>query len=231
MKKIAILQSNYLPWKGYFDIINSVDEFVIFDDVQFTRRDWRNRNIIKTKDGLKWLTIPVEVKGKYNQKIRETKVANKEWAQNHWEIIRQSYSSAPAFKNYADIFEESYLHCEKFDFLSDINRFFINILNSILEIPTVISSSSNYSIEKYKNERLVSICKQANADIYITGPSAKNYINEKLFNESGISIKWMDYNGYPEYDQIFPPFVHSVSIIDIIFNKGNKAKTFLKSFI
>jgi hypothetical protein len=230
-KKIAILQSNYIPWKGYFDIINSVDEFVIYDDAQYTRRDWRNRNIIKTKDGLRWLTIPVEVKGKYDQKIKETKIADKEWASKHWKKIKLNYGSAPYFKDYTDLFEESYHQCEKLSFLSDVNRLFINVLNSILGIHTPISDSSKYKMEGGKNEKIISICKQANAKVYVTGPSAKDYINEELFFKSGITLRLVDYKGYPEYNQIFPPFEHNVSIIDVIFNCGNNTHSLMKSFL
>ncbi|MFW5835685.1 MAG: WbqC family protein, partial [bacterium] len=99
-KKIAILQSNYIPWKGYFDIINYVDEFIVYDDAQYTRRDWRNRNLIKTPRGLKWLTIPVEVKGKYTQTIYETKIADKNWAEKHWKSIRHNYNEADCFEEF-----------------------------------------------------------------------------------------------------------------------------------
>ena len=113
MKKIAISQSNYIPWKGYFDLINKVDEFILYDDAQFTRRDWRNRNKIKTPNGLQWLTIPVDVKGKYFQKINETRISDKNWGVKHWHQIKQNYSKARSFKKYKDIFEKLYLDCKQ----------------------------------------------------------------------------------------------------------------------
>src|SRR5438046_4323553 len=94
-RKAAIVQSNYIPWKGYFDLIRRVDEFILYDDVQYTRRDWRNRNLIKTPQGLRWLTIPVEVKGKYYQSIRDTKIADPVWAASHWQTIVHNYGRAP----------------------------------------------------------------------------------------------------------------------------------------
>ena len=106
MKKIAISQSNYIPWKGYFDLINRVDEFILYDDAQFTRRDWRNRNKIKTPNGTQWLTIPVDVKGRYLQKINETKVSDKKWAIKHWKQIKQNYFKAKYFTKYKDFFDE-----------------------------------------------------------------------------------------------------------------------------
>ena len=105
MKKIAILQSNYIPWKGYFDLINMVDEFVLYDDVQYTHRDWRNRNKIKTSHGLKWLTIPVRQE-RFEQKIIETKVIDKRWNTKHWKSLVQNYSKAKYFNEYKYIFEE-----------------------------------------------------------------------------------------------------------------------------
>jgi len=230
MKKIAILQSSYIPWKGYFDIINSVDEFIIYDDAQFTRRDWRNRNIVKTKNGLKWLTIPIEVKGKYNQRIKDAKIANKEWASKHWQTIKHNYNSATYFKEYKELFERSFQLCKKLDFLSDVNRLFIDLVNSILEINTPIKNSSEYNLEGNKSERIVSICRQSKAEIYLSGPTAKNYLDRKLFSEAGIFIEWVNYDNYTEYKQLYPPFEHSVSIIDLIFNIGVNTPLFMNSF-
>src|SRR5262245_47310638 len=107
-KRVAIVQSNYIPWKGYFDLINSVDEFVLFDDVQYTRRDWRNRNKIKTPQGLLWLTIPVEVKGKFQQKIHDTRVSDLRWQTKHWQSIAQAYGKARYFAEYRECFENLY---------------------------------------------------------------------------------------------------------------------------
>src|SRR5579871_4764093 len=121
MKKVAIIQSNYIPWRGYFDMIHMVDEFILYDDMQYTRRDWRNRNKIKTPHGLAWLTIPVEVKGKYFQKINETLVSEPNWAKDHWATIRQFYSKAKYFKDYKDAFEDFYLTTEE-KYLSQVNH-------------------------------------------------------------------------------------------------------------
>jgi hypothetical protein len=230
VKRIAILQSNYIPWKGYFDIINSVDEFVIYDDAQYTKRDWRNRNVIKTKNGLLWLTIPVKVKDRFYQKIREVKIADKKWATKHWETIKHSYGSAPCFENYEEIFEQAFQQCKELDFLSDINRLFINVINSILGIHTLILESVNYNPEGNRCEKIISICSKTKAEVYLSGPSAKNYINEKLFAEAGVFLEWVKYDGYPEYNQLNPPFEHSVSIIDLIFSQGANTPYFMKSF-
>lgn len=228
-KKIAILQSNYIPWKGYFDIVNSVDEFVIYDEVQYTRNDWRNRNLIKSKDGLKWLTIPVLVKGNYYQKIKDTQIADKNWPSKHWKTICMCYTRAPFFKVYKNIFEELYFNINS-RFLSEINLNFIEFVNKIMDIHTKISSSTDYEIGIGKTEKLIQICRRAGANEYISGPSAKEYIDEDLFITNNIKLTYFSYEGYSEYNQLFPPFKHSVSVIDLILNKGPNSNKYLKSY-
>ncbi|WP_024931124.1 WbqC family protein [Methylophilus sp. OH31] len=229
MKKVAIVQSNYIPWKGYFDLINSVDEFVLYDDMQYTRRDWRNRNKIKTPQGSSWLTIPVEVKGKYFQKINETRISDPLWAKQHWQTIKQFYSKAPYFKQYSPLFEEAYLMMKE-EYLSQVNFTLIQIISNILGIQTKLSWSSEFVLEEGQTEKLLGICKQAHADVYISGPAAKDYFNEDIAQNMGIKVEWMDYSGYNEYPQLFEPFEHGVSILDLIFNVGPNAQNFMKSF-
>lgn len=228
-KKVSILQSNYIPWKGYFDIINMVDEFILYDDRQYTRRDWRNRNKIKTPNGLQWLTIPVNVKGKYYQKICETTISEKNWNQSHWRTIVHNYSKAKYFAEYKDFFEELYLGTNEI-YLSLLNYRFLKAICNLLNIKTTFSWSMDYEIIEGKSERLVHLCQQAGAIEYLSGPSAKDYIDENLFQHAGIKLTFMEYSGYLEYSQLYPPFVHEVSIIDLIFNEGPNATKYLKSF-
>jgi hypothetical protein len=228
-KRIAILQSNYIPWKGYFDLINSVDEFIIYDDMQYTKRDWRNRNRIKTNNGLFWLSIPIDVKGKVSQKIKDTKISNKNWGKEHWKIIAHSYAKAKFYKEYKDLFEDIY-NSLKTEYLSEINYRFITETNKILNIKTKLTFSSNYILRGDKTERLVDLCKQVGATEYISGPAAKNYIESSLFEGAEITLKWMSYDGYKEYEQLYPPFSHYVSIIDLIFNTGIEFKNYMNSF-
>lgn len=229
MKKIAILQSNYIPWKGYFDLINMVDEFVLYDDMQYTRRDWRNRNKIKTPQGLKWLSVPVDVKGKYFQKINETTVSDATWSKKHWHTLIQFYSKAPFFKQYKEQFEKFYLENSEIK-LSQINFQLIKIVNSILDIKTKISWSSEYDLVDGQTEKLLGICQQAGADVYLSGPAAKGYFDESMAEAMEIQVEWMEYSNYLEYQQLFPPFEHGVTILDLIFNEGPNAKNFMKSF-
>src|SRR4051812_30045838 len=144
-KRVAILQSNYIPWKGYFDLIHMVDEFILYDDMQYTRRDWRNRNLIKTPDGLKWLTIPVETKGKYYQAIKDTKVSDHSWAENHYKAFIHNYSKAPYFQDYKDLLQGLYEKASQIEHLSHINFLFIQAICDLLNTKTKISWSSDYT--------------------------------------------------------------------------------------
>ncbi|PID58075.1 hypothetical protein CSB45_05125 [candidate division KSB3 bacterium] len=229
-KTVAILQSNYIPWKGYFDIIHLVDEFILYDDVQYTVRDWRNRNRIKTPNGLIWLTIPVIVKGRRVQKIRDVRISHQGWARKHWQSLIHNYSKTQYFSIYKNIFEELYLNCHE-KFLSLVNYRFLTALCGILGITTKISWSMEYSFPaKGKTEQLIALCKEAGAAGYLSGPAAKAYMNEELFKQEGIKLNYMNYSGYPEYHQRFPPFEHRVSILDLIFNEGPAASKYMKSF-
>ena len=229
MKKIIITQSNYIPWKGYFDSINIVDEFVLYDDMQFTRRDWRNRNQIKTRDGVKWLTIPVEVKGKYFQKINETRISEPEWGEKHWNTILHNYSKAKYFNDYKKLLEELYLN-NKEEYLSKVNYNFLKAICEILGIKTKMIWSDEFNLLEEKTERLVDICKARGATDYYSGPAAKAYMNEELFERENIKVHYFDYSGYPDYNQLYGDFTHAVSIIDLIFNEGPNSTKFMKSF-
>lgn len=222
-KKVAIVQSNYIPWRGYFDLISSVDEFILYDDMQYTKRDWRNRNKIKTSDGLKWLTIPIINKGKYTQKISETKIDGTYWMEKHWKSIVANYKNAAYFSDGCKIFEELY-HKKSFEFLSEVNMAFIEVINKFFNIKTNITWSANYKLEGDRNYKLASIAKQAGATHYISGPSARGYLDLNTFNELGLAIEWFDYSNYPEYKQLWGAFEGQVSIIDLIMNTGKASK-------
>ncbi len=229
-KRVAIIQSNYIPWKGYFNIIKCVDEFVFLDDVQFTRRDWRNRNLIKTEKGLKWLSIPVDVKGQYFIKIKDVQTAGSQWRKDHWNQIVAAYRKAAYFSTLAPLFQEMYLKEEEKS-LSLINYGFIKLVNSILKINTPLRFSTDFDSPSGKTEGLVQICKTLGADSYLSGIAAKDYLDENLFHQEKIKVSWTDYSNYPEYDQLYPPFNHRVSILDLLFNEGPGANQLLKDKI
>jgi len=226
-KKVAILQSNYIPWKGYFDLIAAVDEFILYDDMQYTRRDWRNRNQIKTPQGVQWLTVPVLVKGKYHQKILETEIDGSDWAASHWKALAQNYRRAPHFEEIAAWLEPIYLS-ESFVHISALNRRLIEAICSYLSIKTVISSSSDFKLIDGKTDRLADLCMQVHGTEYISGPSAKDYVEELVFSDRGIQLTWFDYAGYPEYPQLWGQFCHGVSILDLLFNCGKESPRFMR---
>jgi hypothetical protein len=230
MKKVAILQSCYIPWKGYFDIINAVDEFILFDDCQYTRQDWRNRNRIKTARGTRWLTVPVRVDGLYTQRLDETVIADPGWYRRHWDILRQAYQRAPCYRDFADDIADVYTECRDKTRLSEINRAFIEAVCRLLGIGTRLSWSTDYDAKGTREQRVVELCRQAGGALYVSGPRAKAYLDESLFREVGIELRYVDYSGYPEYPQLYPPFEHRVSIVDLLFNAGRSAKSLMKSF-
>lgn len=227
MKRVAILQSNYIPWKGYFDMIAAVDEFIIYDDVQFTKNDWRNRNKLKTPQGVQWISIPVR-QGQLDQKINETRIADRRWPDKHWKMLKQNYSRAPCFSDYSQVVADAYQEAANFEMLSEVNLFFIRALCRLMNIRTRISLSSDYKLIGGRIERLVSLCEQAGAGVYLSGPAAKSYLDESFFYNSDIKVEWMDYSGYPEYPQLYPPFEHGVSMMDLLFNAGPKYSSYMK---
>ena len=227
MKKVAIVQSNYIPWKGYFDMIAAVDEFILYDDMQYTRRDWRNRNLIKTPQGTQWLTVPVRVKGKYHQTIRETELDGADWAADHWKALVQNYKRTPHFNEVAAWLEPIY-SAEVFDHLSDLNRRLIEAVCTYVGITTHIKNSWDYTLPEGKTERLASLCAQAGGGEYISGPAAKDYIDEAVFSEQGIKLTWFDYAGYPEYPQLWGDFVPGVTILDLLFSCGKDARRYMR---
>ncbi|MFY9579262.1 MAG: WbqC family protein [Gaiellaceae bacterium] len=228
-KRVAIVQSCYIPWKGYFDLINLVDEFILFDDRQFTRRDWRNRNRIKTAQGVQWLTIPVVTKGRYSQRVDETVVSDPAWAEKHWRTLVHNYAAAPHFEDYRDVFESLYGSFDKLR-LSSINRSLLEAVCSLLGIATTLTWSTDYASMGDRSERLLSLCRQAGASSYVSGPRAKEYLDERIFADGGIEVQYIDYDGYPEYPQLHGSFEHTVTVIDLLFNVGSDAPKYMKSF-
>jgi hypothetical protein len=227
MKRVAITQSNYIPWKGYFDLIASVDEVIIYDDMQYTRRDWRNRNKIKTPHGHQWLTVPVISKGKYHQAIRDTEISGNAWASSHWKALELNYRRAPFFEEISTWLEPLYRN-EEFENLSIMNRCFIKRICEYLNIQTLFTCSWEYDLLPGKTERLAHLCKQAGGDHYISGPAAKAYIDEGVFKEKRIELVWYDYQDYPEYPQLWGEFVHDVSILDLLFNCGRSSSQYMR---
>lgn len=223
--RVAILQSNYIPWKGYFDIIHDVDLFVFYDDLQYTTRDWRNRNRIKTPKGLEWLTIPVGARK--DRLICKVEIPDRRWARKHWRTIGQYYARAKHFKRYAPFFEEVYC-CTEWRNLSVLNQYLIKrIATDLLGIQTVFRDSREFEPQGVKQERLLDLLRKAGATQYVSGPAAKDYIEPERFRDAGIELAWKDYAGYPEYPQFFPPFTHQVTVLDLLFHVGADAPYYI----
>lgn len=225
MKKVAVVQSNYIPWKGYFDLIAAVDEFILYDEAQFTKNDWRNRNRIKTPKGLEWLSIPVG-RG-IHRRIRDVALPDPRWQAKHWKTLEANYRRAAHFPEVARLVEPLYLE-RRHAHLSALNREFIELICRYLGIATKISNCWDYELIAGKTERLVALAAQAGAGEYVSGPSARSYIDESAFARRGIRLTWFDYAAYPEYPQLWGGFSHEVTILDLLFNCGRDAPRYLR---
>jgi hypothetical protein len=225
MKKVVILQSSYLPWKGYFDLIHDADLFVFYDDVQYTNRDWRSRNKIKTVQGPAWITIPVG--SRRDQLICDIEIKDRAWQAKHWKTIVHTYSKRPFFGLYEDFFGDLFLE-KKWDNLSNLNQYVIQAISKdLLGISTTFADSREFHVTGNKLERLFNLVKATQADCYISGPAAKDYIDPSVFLDAGIELVWKNYSGYPGYPQCYPPFEHGVSVLDLLFNVGPDAPWYI----
>ena len=216
MTTIAISQSNYLPWKGYFQLISKVDVFVFYDTVDFTKRDWRSRNKILGPNGFQWLTIPVG--SNRGKSIQEVLLPEGEWRKNHLETIRRNYSKSPYIEDVLEIvssvYEDISIHT-----LSHFNQSLIQRISDYLGIKTIFRNASEFIQEGDRVERLISICNQLGATTYLSAPAAKDYIGDE-FEESGLILQWMEYGPFEEYEQNVDTFSDYVSIIDTIAALG-----------
>ena len=216
--RVAVLQSNYIPWKGYFDLIHDVELFVFYDDNQYTKNDWRNRNRVKSAQGPQWLTIPVG--DSLDRQICEVTLPDNGWQRKHWRTIEQLYGKCPHFTRYREMFEAIYLG-RTWTHLSALNQHLIELIaREVLGIATVFADSRGYGAQGSKLDKLLDLLKRIGATHYVSGPSARDYIDEQRFEAAGITLEWKSYAGYPEYAQRHPPFEHGVSILDLIFNLG-----------
>lgn len=217
-KKVVILQSNYIPWKGYFDLINDADIFVYYDEVQYTKNDWRNRNKIYSVNGEQWLTIPI-AKESVKLKISDVKIIDPSWQALHHKSIYYAYKKAPFFSQVESLINEVYLEKEWFS-LVELNRYLIENISNMMGIQTRFVDSKKFDLSGERVDRLINILIQLGATQYISGPAAKGYLSdsEHLFEKNGIKLIYKDYSGYPSYKQMRKPFVPSVSILDLLVN-------------
>jgi hypothetical protein len=227
MKKIAILQPNYIPWKGVFEMIDYVDVFVFFDDVQYTVKDWRNRNIVKTPNGEIWISVPVKTKGLKDQLICDAEIITSEpWQKKHYKTIAHAYQKAPYFDEYKYILDELYLQ-NTWTKISELGIFSTKIIADALGISVEWAIASDYKCTGSKNgERVVNLCKVLDCAHFINGPSSAAYMDEKIFADANIKLDYFQYK-YGEYPQLHPPFSHHVSALDLLFNCGPDSREVL----
>jgi hypothetical protein len=226
--RICIIQSCYIPWKGFFDLIGRCDQYVVYDSAQYVKRHWHNRNRIKTANGVEWLTIPVITKGRFEQPINEVEI-EKPWAEKHWRALELAYRRAPYFEQLAPAVRNWYERADTQQRLSDVNVIFLHGIAELLELKTCIVGDATYPATGAKTERLLAICLAAGANGYLSGPSAKEYFDQQMFASSGIAVEWMSYAGYPEYPQLHGSFEHAVTALDLLFNTGPEASRHLIS--
>lgn len=227
--KLVILQCSYLPWLGYFDQMNRCDIFVVYDDIQYTRNDWRNRNRIKTAQGIQWVTVPVLLKGKEFPLIKDVQINNAtNWRKDHYRTIKQNYSRARYFKDYIDMFEEVY--SKDWKYLIDVDMAFIYLFKDALGIKSEIRFASDLKIKGNRIQKLIDICKYFNASEFLEGQAGKNYIDDSEFERNGIKIEYQNYE-HPTYSQLYGNFVSYLSIVDLLFNEGKQSLSILSNKI
>ena len=223
---VAVDQPNYIPWKGYFDLIHDVDLFVFYNDVQYTVRDWRNRNKIITPEGEKWLSVPC---GRDTKRlICEVKTTDSTWQRVHYETLKYAYHKAPFFDKYKDFLEHVYLE-RTWEYLHELDQFMtVHIAQEFLGIKTEFSDSRDYETKGTKHTRLLSLLDAIGENIiYESGPLAKDYIVSSDYSDHNIGLRWKSYDGYPAYPQSSDSCVHTVSILDLLFNVGDDAPYYI----
>lgn len=224
--RIAISQPNYLPWLGYFQLISSVETFVFLDDVQYTSRDWRNRNLIKTNNGLEWISIGVSLPRGRTTLINETQINDENWIDRHLKSLRHAYKRSREFENHFPKIEEMLLSKVDENNLCRLNVNLTQEIAELMSIKTKFLLASEIAKPNDKNARLIDICKELNAKTYVSGPAAKAYIEESEFLAENIDLEFFTYKTR-EYSQLFGKFEAGVSIVDTILNTGEKAHELL----
>lgn len=216
--RVVVLQSNYLPWKGYFDLMQGTDLFVYYDEVQYTKNDWRNRNRICSKNGVHWLTVPVSREA-VKMKISEVSLTDGRWQEEHYKTLLHSYRPARFFRQIEPLLADFY-QARRWTRLGELNHHCTETIARLLGLKTRFLHSKDFRLEGSRVERLVSLLTQLGATEYLSGPNARDYLkgSEELFARAGIRLLFKSYSGYPEYPQLHRPFEHAVSIVDVLAN-------------
>lgn len=220
MNTLVVLQPGYLPWLGFFDQLVRSDIFVYYDDVQFDKHGWRNRNRIKSPNGPHWLTVPVLNKGKFGQTNLDVEIDNRQsWARKHIATIRQFYAKSPYLKLYLPELEDVLL--SRWNNLVELDLAVVDLMCIWLKIKRKIVRSSELGVTGTQSKRLLRFCQHFGATNYLSGDSAINYLDVDLFASSGIRIEWQKFS-HPVYPQLHGEFVPYLSALDMILNMGEK---------
>ncbi len=224
--KVVVLQSNYLPWIGYFDLIDRADICVFYDDVQYTKNDWRNRNKILTKRGLEWITVPAGQS--ISRLINQVTLQDSDWQEQHYRKIANAYDIRATDSWGLDLLHSLYLS-RQWTGLSELNQETIKLISrNYLNIKTHFDTSINYDLQGKGESRLLSLLRQIKATHYLSGPAGRNYLNSNRFEEAGVALEFFNYPDYSEYEQIAKPFTPKVSIIDLLLNIRTSSGTYLR---
>jgi len=225
---VSVHQPHYLPWLGYFDKIAASDLFVLLDNVQYKKREYQNRNRIRTRQGVKWLTVPVATTGKYEQMTGEVEIeSGASWREKHLETLRHAYSSAPHFKRVFEELEELYMGRE-WARLAEINSAMLAWFMKEMEIETRVALESELGTGGLSTERIVNICRAVGADVYLSGSGGRDYMDEALFEKAGLKLEYQKYE-HPVYPQVHGGFEPFMGIVDLLFNAGKNAAQIVRS--
>jgi hypothetical protein len=226
--RIAICQPTYLPWLGYFDLMDQVDTFILLDSVQFEKQSWQHRNRIKTATGLQWLTVPVIYRGCFGQTIHQVEIRDPEFARKHLRGIEVSYRRAPYFDAYYSELAKI-LNAQSQGFLADLNITLLRWFCAVLGIQTPVVQSSLMGAAGRRSQLLVNLCGELNVDSYLSPPGSAAYLlsDLELFSAAGIEVEFHHYE-HPEYSQLFPPFCPYAAALDLMFNEGPRSMEMLR---
>jgi len=223
---IGIHQPEHLPWNGFFDKVDQSDIFVLLDNVPFEKNYFQNRNRIRTRDGWAWLTVPVYTSGRFSQLINEVEIIkNSNWRKKHWKTLFYSYKNAPYWERCAEFFKS--LYQKEWHYLVDLNETIIRFIIGELGIKVKLVKASELNVSGRSTELLLNICKELGADVYLSGKSGREYLDEHRFKDEKIEVMYQDFK-HPIYPQQFEPFIPQMSTIDLMFNCGDSSLNILR---
>jgi len=221
---VAVLQSHYLPWLGYFDLLGACDYFVIYDHVDFTKNSFQNRNRLRGANGYFWLTVPVKTSSRFGQNLESVQIADDRWSRRHWFAIRQTLAGATHFQDFVSEWEEAFMGVSRLSSLSRVSEVFLRLISQQLRLKTTILRDSDLGIESTdRNLKLVEICEKLGARTYRTGRSALNYLDSKAFLNHGIQVQTIAYSNYGRL-----PNQLSVSTLQTMAEFGTDTTSLLK---